>query len=533
MQRNKKQQVIALYRVSTDKQDLTRQQDDLLRVLAVAGYEKDQIIEIGNKESGVLLSAAEREGLNEMKQYVEKGNIAAVYVHELSRLSRRAADTFAVRDYLMQHHVQLVCVNPSIKCFTDDWKVEPTANMVFGIMASMAENEGYIRKERFKSGKARCKALGKRINAVITYGYTVDKNNVFIIDEDAAENVRTLFRLYATGDYSLVKLSKEMTYRGWKIIPASVNRYLTNPCFIGKDKNGTKYPRIIDDELWEKCRAVAAKKSTRIGLGHKRWWLGAKLIKCADCGCHFTVNGDRDYSIYSCPYNAHMNHSHSCENKIRIPAHYFDNILFSIAYEQEMKRRNVNKQEVADRLVKEIDDAADKIAHIEGELNAAIGAKLERLDDMYIDGILSEKKYKERRQRVLDEQADLQSELFRLRDLQAVKQQQWSDIMSGSIKGMEIDFEKWMRGEEVSKLVHDHVKIITASKNEEGFVDIVVECFNGAKYMYQYRAGFRKNHLMWHRVTKKGETVAINLPKSEKNDENGTARFHRITDQER
>lgn len=72
--------VIALYRVSTDKQDLTRQQIDLRRALTLDRYNAEDIIEIGNKESGVLLSMAEREGIATLKQHVENGGINAVYV---------------------------------------------------------------------------------------------------------------------------------------------------------------------------------------------------------------------------------------------------------------------------------------------------------------------------------------------------------------------------------------------------------------------------------------------------------------------
>ena len=168
--------VIALYRVSTERQDITRQQTELRRALAIDCFTPEQTIEIGNKESGVLLDAAEREGIQAMKQHIEQGNVIAVYVHELSRLSRRAADTFTIRDYLLQHRVQLVCINPSIKCFTDDWKIEPTANLVFSIMASMAENEGMIRKERLRTGKARNTEQGKYNGGSVLYGYRVNQD---------------------------------------------------------------------------------------------------------------------------------------------------------------------------------------------------------------------------------------------------------------------------------------------------------------------------------------------------------------------
>ena len=100
--------VIALYRVSTESQDLERQKIELYRALQFDGYTAEQIADVDNKESGVLLSMDEREGIQKMKKYIEGGGIEAVYVHELSRLSRRAADTFAIRDYLQAHRVQLV-----------------------------------------------------------------------------------------------------------------------------------------------------------------------------------------------------------------------------------------------------------------------------------------------------------------------------------------------------------------------------------------------------------------------------------------
>ena len=527
---NRTQKVIALYRVSTDKQDLTRQQTDLLRMLAIDGYDKSQIIEIGNKESAVLLKETEREGLNEMKRHIENGNVAAVYVHELSRLSRQASITFSIRDYLQEHRVQLVCLNPALKCFTDDFKIDPTANMIFGVMASMAENEGFIRKERFKTGKARCKALGKRTCAAITYGYTVDKENTLIVDEERAEDVRTLFRLYATGDYSFLTLSKEMTFRGWKLTPPSVSRVLNNGAYIGKDPHGIKYPRIIDNETWDMCRAVAERKSTRIGLGHKRHWLAAKLIECSDCGCHFTVYGRIEYPSYTCPFNSHKKtFGDKCNNNTRFPSLNFDNLLFGVIVEQEMKRRNVNKEEVAEKLIKEIDDATEKIESIEGELNAAIGAKLDRLEERYIDGAITKQKLERLRQHVLDEQSDLQSELYRLRELKTVKQQQWSDLMGDSVMGNVIDFETWLDSETISKISHDLIKNIKAFRNEDGYVDLSIYCFSGDVYNYQYRPTHGFGGKNWFRRENNGDYTLLKNPKCERNDKNDTVLYHRTT----
>ena len=51
-QQMRENKVIALYRVSTERQDLTRQQVELRRALSIDGFTPEQTIEIGNKESG-------------------------------------------------------------------------------------------------------------------------------------------------------------------------------------------------------------------------------------------------------------------------------------------------------------------------------------------------------------------------------------------------------------------------------------------------------------------------------------------------
>ena len=58
--------VIILSRVSTQMQDLTQQTDTVKRLAKIDGYNDNHIIIIEDKESAVLLSEEERNGLNEV-----------------------------------------------------------------------------------------------------------------------------------------------------------------------------------------------------------------------------------------------------------------------------------------------------------------------------------------------------------------------------------------------------------------------------------------------------------------------------------
>ena len=81
---------IALIRVSTIHQDLNQQTEAVIAEIKKDGYSQDTIILIEEKESAVKLDAESRLGINRMKKAIEEdASINAVYVFELSRLSRR------------------------------------------------------------------------------------------------------------------------------------------------------------------------------------------------------------------------------------------------------------------------------------------------------------------------------------------------------------------------------------------------------------------------------------------------------------
>lgn len=264
---NSNVKVIALYRVSSKQQDYTRQQKDIERVLAIDGYTPDQVVAIGKKESGVLLSMDEREGIQEMKQHIETENVEAVYVHELSRLSRRVADTFAIRDYLQEKHVQLVCLNPNIKCFTDDWKINTTANMVFGVMASMAENEGILRKERLAGGKKIRKEKGLFAGGKVAFGYQMpDKHKPVEVNPETAPIVERIFRMYVDEQKSTIVIGKQLHEEGifktCKTLHAYIHKVqdiLRNNYYTGNEI----YPLIISNIQFQQAQERMNQKTAK------------------------------------------------------------------------------------------------------------------------------------------------------------------------------------------------------------------------------------------------------------------------------
>lgn len=385
-----------MYRVSTQSQDLTRQEETIRRALAIDRYTENQIIEIGNKESGVLLSAAEREGIQAMKEYIENNNVVAVYVNELSRLSRRAADTFAIRDYLLQHRVQLVCINPSIKCFTDDWQIDPTANMIFGVMASMAENEGMLRKERCATGKATAKAMGFLTHQP-KYGYCkVKQGRRFkaLINEEEAALIRRIYKMYTEQRMPANAIARQLKAEG--IVNCKGKR--GNTCFVWrvlntKEYTGTPvYPAIITKDQYDTAQRMLKESHAEIRYQYDDGmiWYGKGLLYSQGHKMHIATR-DGAYTDAS--------------NKANVSINCADSLLLWVAHEYQ-KEYEIEKDAVKEELKKRITAyrlQLDVVAHD----RAGIQARIKKANTKYDNDALTEEEYTQEMRAIKAEQREL------------------------------------------------------------------------------------------------------------------------------
>lgn len=249
---------ILLIRVSTEQQDLVQQREKVVDAAKRDGF--DEYIIIEDKESAVKLSEEERNGLNKLKDYIQNdSSIAAVYAYEISRISRQAKIVYSIRDFLIAHKIQLIILNPYFKMLKDNGELSETSNIFFGIFASMAENEGFIRKARVKRGKDKKKALGLHYTGRVPFGYKTNKEKQYIIDEDTAPLVKRIYEMYTVEDISLRNIVKEMQSQG----------YFNNLTFHGCCRNiyeilhreyytGTVngYPQIISKEIFDEAQAI-------------------------------------------------------------------------------------------------------------------------------------------------------------------------------------------------------------------------------------------------------------------------------------
>jgi len=96
-----------------------------------------------------------------------------------------------------------------------------------------------------------------------------------------ADAVRLAFRLYATGRYSYLAVARELNARGWRIYNVQTqtrglyNKWnleviLKNPVYRGYVKFNDQllpgiHPPLIDEETWNKVRAIVALHAAKHG----------------------------------------------------------------------------------------------------------------------------------------------------------------------------------------------------------------------------------------------------------------------------
>ncbi len=90
----------------------------------------------------------------------------------------------------------------------------------------------------------------------IPYGYDIIDGKA-VINEEAAEQVRTFFQHYLNG----VALTKAAELVGMKLFHGSAGRMLRNKHYLGDDY----YPQIIDKETFDKAEKLRQEKAAGLG----------------------------------------------------------------------------------------------------------------------------------------------------------------------------------------------------------------------------------------------------------------------------
>ena len=152
--------VAILIRVSTSKQETTRQLHELTQYADGKGY---AVVEVCREVISGSANADERRGLQRVEELAATGKIRKVLVHEISRIARRNSIAHRFVETLEQHGVSLYWHAQSIETLLPNGKRNPAAGIMLALLAEMARGELETLRARILSGLAVARRNGKTL----------------------------------------------------------------------------------------------------------------------------------------------------------------------------------------------------------------------------------------------------------------------------------------------------------------------------------------------------------------------------------
>ena len=285
------------------------------------------------------ISTKKRKHFNEMIDDAKDGMFDLIITKEISRFARNTLDSLQYTRELLGLGVGVFFQNDNINTLDEDAELRLT------IMSSIAQDELRKLSSRIKFGHQQAIKSSVVLGNSRIFGYKKEDKHL-VIDETQAPMVRDLFRLYATGEYSMKQLEKHFydqgyrNYNGNKIAHSTMSGIISNPKYKGyyvgnkvrivdmftkkqkflppeewvmfKDETGDIVPAIVSEELWDKANEVLVRRSEdvkkRQGLCNHANLLTGKLY-CSHCGSAY-------YRRESKSKDGTVNSKWVCSNKI-------------------------------------------------------------------------------------------------------------------------------------------------------------------------------------------------------------------------
>ena len=389
--------ILCIIRASTEQQETESQKKELVAYCITKGYAVEEMafIEVAGA-SAVKLNKKYIQMLEDIKATILSiPTITAVALWHLNRLGRVESKLHEMKEWFLQHKIQVYCKNPDFTLLDDTGKESAAGSLAFSMFASVVKFETDEMFAKMKRGRERNKVNGIFYGGKIKFGYTLDATKHFIINEEEAQTVRLIFNLYSSGKYSFYDLIEELKARGitkggMKITYEMIQNALADEAYY----SSKILPSIIDKELFDKCAAIKANtvavKRTKESVNVN---FAVGLLKCS-CGNNFIASGDF-YRCYSKMNNNRKKKVVECDSPT-IRRDVLDDLLWLVTRPLQqkflMEKDTVSIEEQKDK----INVLTVKVSTAQKELSDIKGRKEKLEDAYYVDGSMTEAQFKKR-----------------------------------------------------------------------------------------------------------------------------------------
>ena len=273
---------------------------------------------------------------------------------------------------------------------------------------NLSENVKRGLREKLRRGEwPGCAPLGY-YNDVVTH--TVKP------DPEKSRFVYKAFDLYATGNYSLEELLKEVhrwgltAKAGKPIFKSCLAKMLRNPFYYGHmiykgEEYEASHPPLVSKKIFDNVQEVLEQKAKPMKKGKIKFSFTG-LIKCGECGASITAELKKGHIYYRCTKKIT-----DCSQKyLREEAllEQINNAILKVFIDNKAKEKIINRFE---ELAQEEGKASSFIARQAADKLKEFDEKIERLIDLYIAKEISQEEYQRKKAKLLNEKKDLQERL--------------------------------------------------------------------------------------------------------------------------
>ena len=392
-----------------------------------------------------------RPSVKRLLQAVEDGKIDCIIVKDFSRFCRDYIDGgYYLERYFPEHGIRFIAINDgydSNNSTASDEFMMPLKNVI---------NSHYSKdiSKKVKSAFKAKQSKGEFVGAFAGYGYMKDPHNKhrLLIDEDAAQIVRRIFKMYISGmgQISIAQVLNDekipcpseykrlrgFNYRNSKRLEytsywtyATIHKMLMNEMYIGNMVQGKNERRmihgkayqldetswikvekthdaIIELDTWNITQALLTKRTRQLEL-NSNIGLFAGYIKCGDCGRAFAKVTRSTGVYYLCGSYKRYSKSICTSHEVR------EDILEKLILDK------IN-EELAKIDIIEIPEVQKEKVQVNKKMYEISLQRLYKLKkglyEDYKEGVLDKTEYEAYKKEYLQEEAELKKKLEDLND---------------------------------------------------------------------------------------------------------------------
>ncbi|MDA7980934.1 MAG: recombinase family protein [Pirellulales bacterium] len=271
-------------------------------------------------DGGFTGGNTERPALRRLVHDIEAGEIDAIVVYKVDRLSRSLIDFSKLMDLFERKEVAFISVTQQFNTSTS------LGRLTLNMLLSFAQFERELISERTRDKIAAARRKGKWSGGMPVLGYDV-RDRKLVINKAEAKRVEAMFELYVEHQ-SLLEVVREIERRGWKTKrwrtkkkdqwrggrpfgKNSLYQLLTNPVYVGKvrykdEVHDGEHDGIVNEGVFNQVQ-TSLKRNGCKGAPASRNKYGALLrglLRCAACDCGmahtYTSKGTKRYRYYTC-----------------------------------------------------------------------------------------------------------------------------------------------------------------------------------------------------------------------------------------